>query len=610
MTASHEDPADAPLPLKQGLILVRRLFVLALGAHGGRIAWIAGLSVLIALAPALAAWLAKEMIDAVVAAAGDPASPALRNAALGWAAAEAGVLGALIMLRRVLGYYKTVLHAELGFTVGQVLFTKTAALDLATLERAEVQQQITLARQSAASRPFSLINRVIDAGQFIVTLISFVVLLATFSPWLVAILALGGLPLFLGELRFSEAAFRFYTGRTPDMRARSYLEGLLVSAGASAERIHTGATQAIRERHAALFTALFSEDRQRMGRRAFLGAALIAVSTAIFIGGKLWVVWTAALAAITLGQMTLFIALLKQGQNTATSLLASFSGAYEDLLYASNLYALLDREEPRPSGALTEGPVPGDGYRLEEVVFQYPGSDRISLAGVDLHIPAGQHLGVVGANGSGKSTLIKLLIGLYTPTSGRILLDGAPLQDWDRTALLNRTAALFQPFQRYAFTARDNISLGAGLGAVDEAVIADAARRGMADTVIAQLPGGLDTQLSRQQLDGHELSGGEWQRLAIARAMVRSGADVLILDEPTSALDPDAEAALIEEVAKSGATLILVSHRLSNLRAVEQIIVLDRGRIVEAGAHDALLASGGRYAKLFAKQAGFYRGEG
>lgn len=601
------DLSGAPMTLPQGWTLVRRVFAMALKSHGGRIVWIAAISVLIALAPALAAWLAKEMIDAVVAAAADPSSSALRNAALGFAAAEAVVLGALVMLRRVLGYYKTVLHAELGYTVGQTIFAKTAALDLSTLERAEVQQQITLARQSAASRPFSLINRGLDAGQFIITLASFVVLLATFSPWLVAILALGGAPLFLGELRFSEAAFRFYTGRTPDMRARSYLEGLLVSAGAGPERIHTGATEALRDRHGALFSALFTEDRRRMGRRAFLGAALIALSTAIFIAGKLWVVWAAVLATITLGQMTLFIALLKQGQNTATNLLASFSGAYEDLLYASNLYALLDREEAPPSGALTHGPSPGDGYRLESVSFTYPGAARPSVRDLSVHIPAGQHLGVVGANGSGKSTLIKLLMGLYTPASGRILLDGAPLQDWDRQALFKRTAALFQPFQRYAFTARDNIALGQGLGEVDDAAVEEAARRGLAASVIGGLPHGLDTQLSRQQLDGHELSGGEWQRLAIARAMVRSAADVLILDEPTSALDPDAEAALIEEVAGTGATLILVSHRLSNLRAVERIIVLDAGTIVEEGTHDSLLSAEGRYAQLFAKQAGFYR---
>lgn len=607
VTAPGADAAVNPLSVSQGAKLVRRVFGLALQAHGGRIAWIAGLSLLIALAPALAAWLAKEMIDAVVAAASEPASAQLRSAALGFAAAEAAVLGALVMLRRVLGYYKTVLHAELGYTVGQTIFSKTAALDLETLERAEVQQQITLARQSAAARPFSLVNRVIDAGQFIVTLISFIALLATFSPWLVAILAVGGAPLFLGELRFSEAAFRFYTGRTPDMRARSYLEGLLVSAGAGPERIHSGATQALRDRHGALFSQLFTEDRRRMGRRAFLGAALIALSTAIFISGKLWVVWAAVLATISLGQMTLFIALLKQGQNTATNLLASFSGAYEDLLYASNLYALLDREEALRSGSLTRGPQPGDGYRLEAVTFVYPGADRRTLDDLNLHIPAGQHLGVVGANGSGKSTLIKLLIGLYRPTSGRILLDGAPLQDWDRDALFKRSAALFQPFQRYAFTARDNITSGLGLEPVEDGVVERAAERGLADAVIQALPDGLDTQLSRQQLDGHELSGGQWQRLAIARAMVRSGADVLLLDEPTSALDPDAEAALIEEVARSGATLVLVSHRLSNLRAVERIIVLDGGRIVEEGTHDSLLQAQGRYADLFAKQAGFYR---
>lgn len=606
--ASPDAEADgAPFSGAEGVRLVRRVFALAISKHAGRIAGIAGLSALIALAPALAAWLAKEMIDAVVAAAADPASASLRNAALGFAAAEAAVLGALVMLRRVLGYYKTVLHAELGYTVGQTIFAKTANLELAVLERADVQQQINLARQSAASRPFSLINRVIDAGQFIITLLSFIVLLATFSPWLVVILALGGAPLFLGELRFSEAAFRFYLGRTPEMRARSYLEGLLVSAGAGAERLHNDATAALRDRHGALFRALFSEDRRRMGRRAFLGAALIALSTIIFIGGKLWVVWAAALSAITLGQMTLFIALLKQGQNTATNLLASFSGAYEDLLYASNLYALLDREEGRHSGSLKAGPAPGDGYRLEAVSFTYAGSARPSIDGVSVHIPQGLHLGVVGANGSGKSTLIKLLVGLYEPTQGRILLDGAPLADWDRKALYARTAALFQPFQRYAFTARDNIALGAGLADLADAEVKKAVRDGLAEPVIAKLPHGLETQLSRQQLDGHELSGGEWQRVALARAMVRTGADVLILDEPTSALDPEAEAVLIDQVAKSGSTLILVSHRLSNLRAIEQIIVLEAGRIVEQGTHADLLEAGGRYARLFAKQAGFYR---
>jgi ATP-binding cassette subfamily B protein len=431
---------EPPLSLLDGAGLVRRVFGLALNAHGGRIAWIGCISLVIALAPALAAWLAKEMIDAVIAAAAEPSAAHLRNAALGFAAAEAAVLGGLVMLRRILGYYKAVLHAELGYTVGQTIFSKTAALDLATLEQAAVQQEITLARQSAASRPFSLVNRVIDAGQFIVTLASFVILLATFSPWLVALLALGGAPLFLGELRFSEAAFRFYTSRTPDMRARSYLEGLLVSAGAGPERIHTGSTQAIRDRHGALFSTLFNQDRRRMGRRAFLGAALIALSTLIFIVGKLWVVWVAVLSAITLGQMTLFIALLKQGQNTATNLLASFSGGYEDLLYASNLYALLDREEARAPGRLKVGPDPDDGFRLESVTFTYPGAERPTLDGVSLHIPPGQHLGVVGANGSGKSTLIKVLTGLYAPTSGRIMLDGAPLEEWDRAALFRRTA--------------------------------------------------------------------------------------------------------------------------------------------------------------------------
>jgi ABC-type multidrug transport system fused ATPase/permease subunit len=216
----------------------------------------------------------------------------------------------------------------------------------------------------------------------------------------------------------------------------------------------------------------------------------------------------------------------------------------------------------------------------------------------------------VGANGSGKSTLVKLLTGLYAPGAGTITLDGAPLGDWDREALAGRTAALFQPFQRYAFTARDNIAMGRGLRGAEEQEIEAAVDEGLARDVIADLPHGLDTELSRQQLDGVELSGGQWQRLALARAMLRAGADTLILDEPTSALDPQAEAALIDSVARAGKTVILISHRLSNLRAAEAILVLEKGRIVEQGSHAALIEADGPYATLFGAQAGFYRGEG
>lgn len=600
------EPAEVLVPrAREALSLTLRTLRLAWDAAPRLIGLIGVLTFLAALGPAAAAYLAKLMIDAVLAAiaSGDAAD---RNLALGYGAAEAVVLGALVALRRITGHYLNVLRAELGYAIGSRIFAKTARLDLETVERADIQQQITLARQNAVARPFSMVQRTFDAAQNAVTLISFAALLAAYSPWLVLLIFAGGLPLFLGELRFSGAGFRYYTGRTPHMRRRSYLEGLMVSPGAAPERLHAGASGAIAERQRTLYRSLFAEDRALQGRRSWGGAGLIGISSLIFIAGKLYAVLEAVSGAISLGQMTLLIAALKQGQNTVTSLMAAFSGAYEDVLYASNLFSLLDRPEDGGGGTLTHGPVPGDGYRFEAASYRYPGAARDALHGITLHIPPGQRLGIVGANGSGKSTLVKLMAGLYQPSSGRVLLDGAPLCDWAPEALARRTALLFQPFQRYAFTARDNVTMGQGLKPVDEADVEAAIDAGLARGVIEDLPAGLDTELSRQQVEGVELSGGQWQRLALARAMLRTGADTLILDEPTSALDPEAEGELIDRVSAAGKTVVLISHRLSNLRAAERIIVLQKGQIAESGTHEALLEAGGIYARLFRTQAGFY----
>ncbi|WP_296816138.1 ABC transporter ATP-binding protein, partial [Brevundimonas sp.] len=514
-------------------------------------------SLFIAVSPALIAYVGKLLIDSVLAAIGGDL--AQRDLALVWVSVETGLLGLSIAARRVQVFQKKVLQAELTYAVTRRIQAKTVRMDLAVIEQPLVQQRIALARQHAASRPFGLVNRVFDGAQYTVTLLTFAAVLWTFSPWAVLLILAGGMPLFVAELRFSHESFRFYTGRTPEMRQRAYLEGLLTSDSAAAERIHSGADVQINARHADMYARLFERDMSLQGRRTVSSSLLILLGSAFFLAGKVWLVWVTVLGGITLGAMTMYIALLKQGQNTVNSLLTIMTGGYEDLLYLSNLDALENEPEGPPRGTATEGPRPGEGYRLENVGYQYPGVSRPALEGVTLDIPPGVQLGVVGVNGSGKTTLVKLLTGLYRPTTGRITLDGLPLEDWEPGTLFARTAVLFQPFQRYQLTAGENIAMGEGLRVSDRDRLEEAARAGLADPVLQELPEGLDAKLSRQQLGGRELSGGQWQRLALARAMLRTGADTLILDEPTAALDSAAEEMLLETTRVEHRTLVLIS---------------------------------------------------
>lgn len=567
------------------------------------------LTVILALLPAAAAWLAKEVVDSVLTAI-DAGTVETRNVAIGWTVAEAGVLASMLAVRRGLTFLKSMLQARLGYAVGRLIYDKTLSMDLAQLEDAAIQQQVLLAKQYASARPYGLVNRIFETAQHAITVLSFAVVLWTFSPWAVLIVLAGGLPLFASEVNFSGHLFRFHTGRTPEMRERSYLETLMTTETSAPERIHSQASPQILSRYENLFGWLFGHDRTLQARRAGWAIALGIVSSAIFLGGKLWIVLVTIGGAITLGQMLMLVTVLRQGQNTLSSMLTAVGGGYEDLLYISNLYDLLAIPERKRAGTATAGTEPGTGYRLRDVRFSYPGGNRPAVDGVTLDIPPGTQLGLVGANGSGKTTLVRLLMGLYTPTSGSVALDGTDLSDWDWTALAARTATLFQPFQRYKMTVGENIAMGEGLRPVPPEALLAAAEKGLAGPLVAELPDGLDTRLSKRFLDGRELSGGQWQRLALARAMLRTNADILILDEPTAALDPEAEGEFLEIARREQRTLILISHRLSNLQHCDRIVMLERGKIVETGTHDELYTARGRYRKLFDQQGEFYRESG
>ncbi len=452
-------------------------------------------------------------------------------------------------------------------------------------------------------------TRTFGLGQNSISLVSYAVLLVQFSPWTVLILLVGGIPEFLAEAKFSGDKFRLFRWRSPETRMQMYLETVLAREDYAKEVKLFRMGAKLLERYRAIFERLFAEDRRLTLRRDSWGFVLGLLGTASFYGAYAWIAWSAIIGAITLGQMTMYLLLFKQGQSAVSASLSAISGMYEDNLYLSNLYEYLEQPVPQEEGALGQGPQPGDGVRFEQVTFTYPGSDEPALKEIDLHLKPGQSLALVGENGSGKTTLIKLLTRLYRPDAGRILLDGLDLRQWEAVALRERIGVIFQDFGRYQFLVGENIGAGDIRHFDDRRRWRQAAQEGMADDFIERLPQGYDTQLGRWFRGGRELSGGQWQKIALARAFMRSDADILVLDEPTATMDAAAEATIFAHFRElsRGKMTILISHRFSTVRMADRIAVIERGRVIEHGSHEALMEQGGRYAHLFSLQAQGYR---
>ncbi|MBK8266303.1 MAG: ABC transporter ATP-binding protein [Nannocystis sp.] len=567
---------------------------------------LATLTAVAGVIPAIAAYVGRWIVDAVVEAAqgsGDPAQ------ALRFVAIEAVLIVALVGVQRGISVCQSLLRALLGQRVNVMILEKALTLDLAHYEDSEFYDKLTRARREASSRPLSLVNRTFALVQNAISLVAFAALLVGFSPWAALILALAGLPSFIAEAKFSGDAFRLFRWRSPETRMQMYLETVLAREDHAKEVKLYQLGELFLDRYRKIFETLYAEDRSLTLRRGLWGYLLGLCGTAAYYGAYGWVAMSAAAGAITLGAMTMYLLLFRQGQSAVAASLSSIGGMYEDNLYLSTLYEYLGQEVTRSTGSATAGPLPGDGVRFEDVSFTYPGATTPAIEGITLHLRPGQTLALVGENGSGKTTLIKLLTRLYAPTSGRILLDGLDLAAWEEEALRRRTGVIFQDFARYQLMAGENIGAGDVTHFSDEARWREAAREGMAETFIAELPQGYQTQLGRWFKDGRELSGGQWQKIALARAFMRDGADLLVLDEPTAAMDAEAEAQVFEHVR--GLTrdrmAIVISHRFSTVRMADYIIVLHGGRITEEGPHEALMAREGRYARLFTLQAQGYR---
>jgi ATP-binding cassette subfamily B protein len=568
---------------------------------------LAVLTVVAGILPAVIAYVGQLIVDGVVAAM---ASDTPQTARVLWLIVlEAGVVTLVAASQRGLSVSQSLLRALLGQRVNVMILEKALTLQLTHFEDSEFYDKLTQARREASSRPLSLVNRTFGLVQNAISLTSYAVLLFAFSPWAVVILLGAGLPSFFAEAKFSGDAFRLFRWRSPDTRMQLYLETVIAREDGVKEVKLFQLGPRLLQRYRDIFDKLYVEDRRLTLRRDSWGFVLGLLSTIAFYGAYAWIVIATINGRITLGAMTMYLVLFRQGQTAVGASLSAISGMYEDNLYLSNLYEYLGQPVTPHGGTAQQGPDPSQGLEFRGISFSYPGASQKALDNISLQIRPGQSLALVGENGSGKTTLIKLLTKLYDPTEGQILLDGLDLQHWDVEALRQRIGVIFQDFGRYQFSVGENIGAG-DVRHIDDTVRWEAAATsGMAAPFIKDMPERYETQLGRWFKGGRELSGGQWQKIALSRAFMRSDADILVLDEPTAAMDAASEAAIYDHFRSQSHNkmTILISHRFSTVRAADQIVVMHKGAILEQGNHESLLALNGQYAHLFELQARAYQ---
>ncbi|MFN6474595.1 MAG: ABC transporter ATP-binding protein [Nostoc sp. SerVER01] len=573
---------------------------------------LASLTLVAGILPAAISYISKLIVDAVVFAS------QVNSDSNGFVNIYPSVLYvgleaiAVILLaggQRGIIICQSLLRALLGQRVNVLILEKALTLDLRQFEDSEFYDKLTNARREASVRPLSLVNRTFGLVQNALSLITYGILLVNFSVWAVLMLILAAIPVFIAETKFAGEAFRLFSWRASETRQQHYLENLLAREDFVTEVKLYQLGDMLLGRYRNLFDQLYGEDRDLTLRRGLWGYLLSLVSTGAFYVAYAWIVLETVRGKISLGDMTMYLTVFRQGQSTFSNALTSIGGMYEDNLYLSNLYDFLEEKVPKSWGKATVGLNPQDGIRFENVSFTYPGSSKPALRNISLHLKPREKLAIVGENGSGKTTLIKLLTRLYTPDSGRIFLDGLDLQEWDVDVLRRRIGVIFQNFVRYQFTVGENIGVGDVEHLENTTRWETAAQKGMAQSFIDQLPQSFQTQLGRWFKGGQELSGGQWQKIALSRAFMRSQADILVLDEPTSAIDAQAEFEIFNHfrAITQNQMVLLISHRFSTVRMADKILVIENGEVIEQGTHEELLQLGGRYAKLFLLQAAGYQ---
>jgi ATP-binding cassette subfamily B protein len=571
-----------------------------------------------ALLPVITLFVGKLIIDDVVLLVQTPNKPQtltqwLNSGLLNWLGLLLLAEFALAVLSDILGRVVSLIDSLLSERVSNALSVRlmqhAATLDLEDFEDAEFQDQLERARRQSSGR-MTLMGQLLSQAQDMVTVASFAAGLIVYAPWLIVLLFLALVPAFLGEAHFNAQSYSLDFVRTPERRELDYVRQTAASVETAKEVKIFGLHNFLIDRYMRLATDFYAANRVLALRRASWGGLFTAMGTVGYYLAYAYIVLRTLGGEFSIGDLTFLAGSFRRLRTLLEGLLTSFSSTAGQALYLDDLFAffevkpeILSPENPRPF------PHPiRQGFVFDDVGFIYPGAERWAVRHLSFTLHAGEVVALVGENGAGKTTLVKLLTRLYDPDEGRILLDGHDLREYDLEALRGNMGVIFQDFVRYNLSASDNIAVGRIAYRDDHARIAQAASRSQADGVIAKLPGKYDQMIGKRFKNGVELSGGEWQKIAIARAYMRE-AEVLILDEPTAALDARSEFEVFRRFKElsEGKTAILISHRFSSVRMADRILVLADGKVEAAGTHEELVAQAGRYAELFELQAAGYR---
>jgi ATP-binding cassette, subfamily B, bacterial len=577
-----------------------------------------GLRMVRALLPVVMLYIGKLIIDEVVRLVG--AGIAFDSLASAWAGGVLEPLLGLLLLEfalaivsdllgRLVSYADTLLSELFTNATSVRLMEHAANLDLEDFEDPELQDKLDRARRQTMGR-MNLMGMIFGQVQDAITVVSFAIGLLVYAPWLILLLAIALIPAFIGESHFNALGYSLNFAWTPERRQLEYVRQMGASVETAKEVKIFNLHRFLIARYRELADGFYRANRALARRRAFWGALLATLGTLGYYAAYAYIAWRTVRGDFTIGDLTFLAGSFRRLRQLLEGLLVGFSQVAGQALYLDDLFSFFEIEPEivsKPDALPIPRPIQR-GFVFENVGFRYPDSDSWALRHLDFELRAGEVLALVGENGAGKTTLVKLLARLYDPDEGRILLDGHDLRDYDLDDLRANVGVIFQDFVRYHLTAGENIGVGQMDAMHDRDRIREAARRAMADEVIADLPGGYDQLIGRRFRTGVDLSGGQWQKIAIARAYMRD-AQVMILDEPTAALDARSEFEVFQRFKELSdkRTAVLISHRFSSVRMADRILVLERGRIEASGTHEELMDAGGRYAELFELQAAGYR---